>query len=123
MFAVINIGKENGIECQIGWLAELVDGSFAGSIRTLTISDQIVLRPAAGEPRRAAVNYDALIGSGARMGVARVDAQCTWWNSVAGAARAHHGDRGACKSAQRVAACLAITVTIALDEQVVRFIT
>ena len=61
------------MECQIGWLVEHVDGSFAGSIRTLTISDQIVLRPAAGEPRGAAVNYDALIGSGAKMGVARVD--------------------------------------------------
>jgi hypothetical protein len=75
MFAVINISRRNVMECQIGWLAGHVDGSFAGSIRTLTISDRIVLRPAAGEPRGAAVKYDALIGSGARMGVARVDAQ------------------------------------------------
>jgi uncharacterized protein (DUF736 family) len=63
------------MECQIGWLAEHVDGSFSGSIRTLTIHDQITLHPASGEPRGAAANYDVLIGSGARMGVARVDAR------------------------------------------------
>ena len=56
------------MEYQIGWVAQQIDGSFTGSIRTLTIRDQITIRPVDGSARGAATRYDVLIGSGARMG-------------------------------------------------------
>ncbi len=59
------------MDCRIGWLTEHCDGVLAGALHTLTIRDQIELRPenrpAGGQqPER----YMVLIGSGAPMGTA-----------------------------------------------------
>ena len=66
------------MDIQVGWVAEQIDGTFKGAIRTLTVHEQITIRPVPGSARGAASSYDVLIGSGALMGSAEsIDGKIT----------------------------------------------
>lgn len=56
------------MQLQIGWLVRHLDGSFVGSLRTLTIDRQITLRPRREGRNSQGPSYDVLMGSGAKIG-------------------------------------------------------